>query len=56
MAHTDDHFEITEEEIAVNQAIGKEQLEMINRLVAFVNKRLDEIEELKTDVQNLKTK
>jgi hypothetical protein len=49
-------FELTEQEIAVNQAIGQEQLEMTERLVEFVNKRLEEINKLKTDVETLQSK
>ena len=55
-----EQFEWTDAEKA--STTGKEQLEMFERLVDFVNARLAEIEKLqgdmtdvKTDVDNLKT-
>lgn len=49
------HFTLTETEIAVNEAVGLEQIDMVNRLVEFVNTRLDEIELLQTDLAKAKT-
>ena len=48
------HFKVLETETAVNEAVGLEQIDMINRLVEFVNTRLDEIEALQTDVAKAK--
>tara|TARA_R110000782_G_scaffold7345_4_gene24762 strand:- start:1158 stop:1337 length:180 start_codon:yes stop_codon:yes gene_type:complete len=44
------HFELLDEEIAVSKAVGAEHLEIMNRLVLFVNTRLDEIELIQTDL------
>lgn len=49
------HFTLTETETAVNEAVGLEQIDMVNRLVEFVNTRLDEIELLQTDLAKAKT-
>tara|TARA_R110000824_G_scaffold42362_1_gene124836 strand:- start:51 stop:233 length:183 start_codon:yes stop_codon:yes gene_type:complete len=49
------HFTLLENEKAVNEAVGVEQIEMINRLIVFVNTRLDEIESLQTDLAKAKT-
>jgi|TARA_R110002126_G_scaffold70838_2_gene178064 prefoldin subunit 5 len=49
------HFTLLENEKAVNEAVGVEQIEMINRLIVFVNTRLDEIEILQTDLAKAKT-
>ena len=48
------HFTLTGEETAVNEAVGLEQFDMINRLVEFVNTRLNEIEVLQTDLEKAK--
>lgn len=48
------HFKMLETETAVNESVGLEQINMINRLVEFVNTRLDEIEALQTDVAKAK--
>ncbi len=49
------HFTLLENEKAVNEAVGAEQIEMIDRLIVFVNTRLDEIESLQTDLAKAKT-
>ena len=49
------HFTLLEKEKSVNEAVGVEQIEMINRLIVFVNTRLDEIEILQTDLAKAKT-
>jgi hypothetical protein len=49
------HFTLLEKEKSVNEAVGQEQIEMINRLIIFVNTRLDEIELLQTDLAKAKT-
>ena len=49
------HFILLEKEKSVNEAVGVEQIEMINRLIVFVNTRLDEIEILQTDLAKAKT-
>ena len=49
------HFTLLENEKAVNEAVGVEQIDMINRLIVFVNTRLDEIEILQTDLAKAKT-
>lgn len=51
-----DQFQLTEKEKTCNQAIGQDQVDMIDRLVTFVNDRLAEIETLETEVNNLKPK
>lgn len=48
------HFTLTETETAVNEAVGLEQIDMVNRLVEFVNTRLDEIEVLQIDLEKAK--
>ena len=48
------HFTLTETETSVNEAVGLEQIDMVNRLVEFVNTRLDEIEVLQTDLEKAK--
>tara|TARA_R110000803_G_scaffold37025_1_gene79716 strand:+ start:3648 stop:3827 length:180 start_codon:yes stop_codon:yes gene_type:complete len=37
-------FELKPSEISANKAVGKEQIDMIERLVIFVNESLSEIE------------
>ena len=49
------HFILLEKEKSVNEAVGVEQIDMINRLIVFVNTRLDEIEILQTDLAKAKT-
>ena len=54
MSH--DKFELTSKDSICNEAIGSDQVDMINRLVEFVNERLTDIEALQIEVNNLKTK
>ena len=48
-----EQFEWTDVERA--STTGAEQLALFERLVAFVNARLDEIERLQSDVETIKT-
>ena len=47
-------FTLTEQEVICNETIGKDQVDLINRMVIFVNERLAEIESIQIDVEKSK--